>query len=154
MAIAAVEDVATSLRRDLTEAEAKYAPALLNRAENLIRVRIPEVVDRSDRDPHFRDLVTQVEAEALARVYRADESGASGVFTSESEDGYGYSLNLKVASGLLDVLPEEWGRLLGTGGWGTIAPVTDGYAAARRQARPDLWFQYGWPARDQLAERW
>lgn len=153
MAVASVKDVETSLMRPLTETESEYAEALLARAENLLSVRIPNLVDRAGADPQFHALVAQVEAESLARVFRAGEAGA-GIYSSESEDGYSYSLNFKVASGLLDILPEEWARLLGSGGFRSVTPATDGYAASRYgRIRPDLWFQYGWPAYDDFSER-
>ena len=150
MALATAQDVETSLMRSLHESEAQYVEKLLNRAENLIKVRIPKLTDLCKESESFTDLVSQVEAEAVARVLRAENSG---IYTSESEDGYSYRLNLKVASGLLDVLPEEWARLLGTGGFRSVAPQSDGYARARlRGQRPDLNFQFGWPGRTLLAE--
>lgn len=153
MSVATVHDVETSLMRPLTETESEYAQSLLARAENLLRVRIPDLSDRAEKDEQFRALVAQVEGESLARVFRAGEAGA-GIYSSESEDGYSYSLNFKVASGLLDILPEEWARLLGSGGFRSVAPATDGYAQVRyAHLRPDLWFQYRWPAQDQLSER-
>lgn len=150
MAIATAQDVETSLMRNLTESEAQYVERLLQRAENLIKVRIPKLDELCQGSTSFTDLVSQVEAEAVARVLRAENSG---IYTSESEDGYSYRLNLKVASGLLDILPEEWARLLGTGGFRSVAPQSDGYARARlRGQRPDLNFQFGWPGKTLLAE--
>lgn len=153
MAVASVKDVETSLMRPLSETENEYVEALLERAENLLKVRIPDLVDRVTSDTQFRALVVQVEAESLARVFRAGDAGA-GIYSSESEDGYSYSLNFKVASGLLDILPEEWARLLGSGGFRSVTPATDGYAASRYgRIRPDLWFQYRWPANNDFSER-
>ncbi|MBF0809185.1 hypothetical protein E4U03_11300 [Rothia nasimurium] len=150
MAIATAQDVETSLMRSLHESEAQYVEKLLNRAENLIKVRIPKLAELCNASPSFMDLLTQVEAEAVARIFRAENSG---IYTSESEDGYSYRLNLKVASGLLDILPEEWARLMGTGGFRSVAPVSDGYARARlRGQRPDLNFQFGWPGKTLLSE--
>lgn len=153
MPIAKASDVQTSLMRELNEQESKYINQLLERAETLIRVKIPNLTDRAGVDAHFKDLVTQVEAESVARVFRAGESG-SGIYSSESEDGYTYRLNFKVASGLLDILPEEWARLLGMGKFTSVAPRSDGYLARRRKNMlpPNLHFQYGWPAYDQEAE--
>lgn len=150
MAVATAQDVETSLMRSLHESEAQYVEKLLNRAENLIKVRIPAVEELAGVDSGFMALVAQVEAEAVARVFRAENSG---IYTSESEDGYSYRLNLKVASGLLDILPEEWARLMGTGGFRSVAPQSDGYARARLHGqRPDLIFQFGWPGKTLLAE--
>ena len=150
MAVATAQDVETSLMRSLHESEAQYVEKLLNRAENLIKVRIPKLAELCSASPSFMDLLTQVEAEAVARIFRAENSG---IYTSESEDGYSYRLNLKVASGLLDILPEEWARLMGTGGFRSVAPQSDGYARARlRGQHPDLNFQFGWPGKTLLSE--
>lgn len=153
MPIAKASDVQTSLMRELNEQESKYVNQLLERAETLIRVKIPNLTDRASMDNQFKDLTTQVEAESVARVFRAGESG-SGIYSSESEDGYSYRLNFKVASGLLDILPEEWARLLGSGKFASVAPQSDGYATRRRLngIPPDRKFQYGWPARDQMTD--
>lgn len=151
MTIATPEDVETSLLRELTEQESLYVERMLGRAENLLLVRIPDLLHRAETDAPFKELVATTEAEAVARVYRADNAG---IYETENEDGYGYKLNFKVASGLLDILAEEWARLFGTGGFRSIAPETDGYAARRRHYRPDLQFQFGWPAHDQVSEGW
>lgn len=155
MAIAIPQDVETSLMRELNDQETLYVERLLQRAENLLHVRIPQLLNRVEADAHFADLVSQVEAESVARVFRAGDSG-SGIYSSESEDGYSYSLNFKVASGFLDILPEEWDRLLSaSGGFRTVAPKTDGYAQRRFGGmRPDLEFQWAWPVRSYPAEWW
>lgn len=129
MAVATPEDVEVSLRRALHEEEAPYVEKLLARAENLIKVRIPALDALTHQTTAFADLVAHIEAEAVARVLRADNGG---IYSSESEDGYSYRLNLKVASGLLDILPEEWARLLGTGGFKSVAPRMNGYTLHRR----------------------
>lgn len=152
MAVATSQDVQASLLRELNPQENEYVERLLERAETLLRVRISDLDDRVELDSHFSNLVAQIEAEAVARVFRAGESG-SGIYSSESEDGYSYRLNFKVASGFLDILPEEWARIFGSGGFRTVAPQTDGYARTRYPVRPDLHFQYGWGGGDQLAER-
>lgn len=152
MALAIAQDLETSLRRELEPSERQYVGPLLERAETLIKVRIPKLDELACSSPTFRALVIQVEAEAVARVLRAENSGT---YLTETEDGYSYRLNLKVASGLLDILPEEWNRLLGTGGFRSVAPRMGGYAAARAQEglRPDLLFQFGWPAKGYQAQK-
>ena len=150
MALATVADVETALLRPLTEIEAQYAEALLDRAERKLIARVPELLTRAETDDQFRLLVADIEAEMLARVFRAPEGG---MLRQEAEGNYSYSLNLQVASGLLDVLEKEWDSILG-GSWGTLAPQTDGYARSRRLGLvpPHLHFQYGWGGGDQLAE--
>lgn len=72
--------------------------------------------------------MVQIEAEAVARVYRAQEAGA-GIYSTESEDGYSYRLNYQVASGLLYIREEEFARLRQNNGIRTLAALTDGYSA-------------------------
>lgn len=161
-AVATVTDLEAALRRGLSEDEARYAPALLSRAETLIRVRY-RALDELVADPLLLELVRGIEAEAVARVLRADNGG---IYRTETEDAYSYTLNYQVASGLLDILEKEWDALArATGGRGvrTVAPVTDGYAAARYGCRcggactggcrPDLDFQYRFPAYDSFTTR-
>lgn len=107
MAVASENDVLVSLRRELRGDEGKYLQSLLNRSEALLRARIPHF-DQRLGEPTFYDVVVMIEAESVARVLRADNAG---VYSSETEEGYSYQLNFKVASGLLDILPEEWEKL-------------------------------------------
>ena len=107
MAIADLHDLSVSLMRDLTEDEAKYAEALLDRAERLLMTRVPNLRERAhgEHTGIFHETVADIEAEMVARVLRSP-----GIYLSESEGEYSYRTNLKVASGLLDVLPEEWSK--------------------------------------------
>lgn len=146
MALAEISDVETSMMRELTPSEAPHVGALLDRAEGRIRTRIPDIDDRvsadaaGDKPGGLRATVIEITAESVARVLRNP-----GGYTQELEGNYQYSMNFRVASGLLDILDEEWARLgLGLRQLGTILPTMDGYAAARYRARPDLAFQYGW----------
>ena len=154
MAVATRKDVETSLMRDLDANEEKYVLDLLDRAERLIQSRIPDLHTRIESDPcgGFQNTVADVEAEAVARVFRAPDSG---VYSSETEGNYSYSVNMQVASGLLDILDAEWSRL-GLGNWGRIRPQTDGYIQTRGMHSYQLnpyQFQYGWPARDNISEK-
>lgn len=126
MSLAVPEDVETSLMRDLTQTEQKYVQALLERAENLLLVRINDLNERSKHDTAFRDLAAATEGEAVARVFRNPAA-----LQQESEGNYSYSVNFQVASGLLDILDAEWERLGENKTVGSIAPIVDGYAAAR-----------------------
>lgn len=152
MALAAPENVETSLMRPLTETEMQYVGDLLDRAERLLTARIPDLLARAAADEAFRLTVIDIEAEAVARVLRAPDNG---IYRQESEGNYTYSLNLQVASGLLSILGTDWERL-GLGSWASVQPATDGYAQARYGASvpPHLQFQYGWGGGDQIAERW
>lgn len=149
MAIATPSDVETSLLRPLNQTESQYVEPLLDRAERLLLPRIPDLLTRARTEQAFWLLVADVEAEMVARVLRAPDSG---IMRQESEGNYSYSLNLQVASGLLDVLPVEWEKL-GIGPWRSVAPATDGYLATRRGGiPPNWWFQYGWGGGDQMSE--
>lgn len=159
LTIASVEDVKIALRRDFRGDEESHVSSLLEKAENLIRVRYRRL-DELTLDEVVFDLVRNIEAEAVARVLRADDGG---IYRSETEDGYSYQLNYMVASGLLDILEKDWKNLAqatGTGRCRTVAPATDGYAAARYRSwgpnislPPDRQFQYGWPAQDSFSEK-
>nr|DAN46186.1 MAG TPA: hypothetical protein [Caudoviricetes sp.] len=159
LTIASAEDVKSALRRDFRGDEESHVSSLLSRAENLIRVRYKNL-DELVLDEVVFDLVRNIEAEAVARVLRADDGG---IYKSETEDGYSYQLNYMVASGLLDILEKDWKNLAqatGSGRYRTVAPATDGYAAARYRSwgpnislPPDRQFQYGWPAQDSFSEK-
>lgn len=159
LTIASVEDVKSALRRDFRGDEESHVSSLLAKAENLIRIRYRRL-DELTLDEVVFDLVRNIEAEAVARVLRADDGG---IYKSETEDGYSYQLNYMVASGLLDILEKDWKNLAqatGTGRFRTVAPATDGYAAARYRSwgpnislPPDRQFQYGWPAQDSFSEK-
>ena len=155
LTIASVEDVKSALRRDFRGNEESHVSSLLEKAENLIRVRYRRL-DELTLDEVVFDLVRNIEAEAVARVLRADDGG---IYRSETEDGYSYQLNFMVASGLLDILEKDWqnlARATGTGRFRTVAPATDGYAAARHSGRAAAgpWqFQYGWPGQDSISCR-
>lgn len=159
LTIASVEDVKNALRRDFRGDEESHVSSLLAKAENLIRVRYRRL-DELTLDEVVFDLVRNIEAEAVARVLRADDGG---IYRSETEDGYSYQLNYMVASGLLDILEKDWKNLAqatGSGRYRTVAPATDGYAAARYRGwgpnislPPDRQFQYGWPAQDSFSEK-
>lgn len=150
-AIASSANVEAAMQRELTTAEKQYVDGLLLRAERILVSRLPDLRERAEEDPTFSALVADIESEAVARVLRAP---GNGIIRQEAEGNYSYSINLRVASGLLEILPDEWARL-GVSRWRSVAPETDGYAAGRHGAiPPHWWFQYGWPARNQMSEEW
>lgn len=151
MTVATSEAVETSLMRPLTLTESQYVQDLLARAERMLLARIPNLIARSDSDEVFSHLVSDIEAEAVARVFRAPDNG---IMRQEAEGNYSYSLNLHVASGLLDILDKDWAKL-GVGSWGSLGPVTDGYLSSRFSGVGyPFQFQYGWPAHDEISEQW
>lgn len=151
MAIATVRDLETSLLRELSEAEEHYAPLLLDRAERLILARIPDLyrLTHGPGSGRYAQVVADVTAESVARVLRAP---GSGIYSREAEGEYSYSINMQVASGLLDILDSEWDRL-GVSPYGSIVPSTDGYLSRHV---PHPWsFQYGGIGEGEgMAERW
>ena len=159
MAIATVNDVEVALRRPIAEGDARVVEKLLDRVELRIRARWRNLLELVALDSVARGVVSQVEAESVARVMR-DESG--GLYKSETEDGYRYELNFLAASARLDVLRsdmDELARVLDGGRYCSVGPVTDGYAAqryggpgAREVPPPPLAFQYGWPGRGSWSE--
>lgn len=152
MALATQQDVEVSMLRPLSETEMRYLSDLLERAERLLLARIPDLLDRVAVGRPSPQLVADIEAEMVARVLRAPDNG---IMRQEVEGNYSYSLNLQVASGLLDVLGKEW-EALGLGSWGSLSPESDGYARQRWGGEvPYPWrFQYAWPARDEVSESW
>ena len=138
-------DVETSLLRDLTEREAQYVQAWLDRAERLILARIPDLAVRVQSNSAYGSIVAGVEGEMVARVFRNPE----GV-RQEDEGNYSIRLDAAVASGILMVSPSEWESLgAANAPIKSVAGAMDEYAATRYgSARPDLRFQYGWPGGD------
>lgn len=156
MAIATVPDVEVALRRPISEGDARIVEKLLDRVELRIKARWRNLSELVALDSVARGIVSQVEAESVARVLR-DESG--GLYKSETEDGYRYELNFLAASARLDVLRsdmDELARVLDGGRYRSVAPATDGYAAQRYSGGGDVpppWsFQYGWPGRGSWSE--
>ena len=129
MAIATPEDIAASLLRDLTPSEKKYSGVLLDRVEVMIQARLNLNLD--EITSHMRAALIQVEAEAVARVFRNPEGRIQ-----EADGQYSYQLSNLVASGMMQILPSEW-ELLGAGSnlWKTIPPALDGYLTATGKAR-------------------
>lgn len=158
MSIATVNDVEVALRRPIAEGDARVVEKLLDRVELRIKARWRNLSELVALDSVARGIVSQVEAESVARVLR-DESG--GLYKSETEDGYRYELNFLAASARLDVLRsdmDELARVLDGGRYRSVGPVTDGYAAQRyggsaaREVPPPWAFQYGWPGRGSWSE--
>lgn len=150
--LAAPSDVETSLVRTLTPSEADHVGKLLERAEGLIREKIPDFLARTgdgeERDETFIAKVIHVTSDAVARVFRNP-----GAFRQETEGNYSYTLDREAASGLLSIEDWEWERLgLEIAAYGTQSTITDAYARRKYtgfpyylESRPDLIFQWGWP---------
>lgn len=129
MTLATNEDVEQALMRELEDDEIGWVQAMLDYAEALIQLRMPEAIARCQSDPAYRTVVVRLEAECASRVLRAP---GGGLYKYETEGTYTYSVNNAVASGLLEITPDEW-KILGGGasGYGGLDAQMDGYARNR-----------------------
>lgn len=128
MSVATAENVRTALMRELTAPETLFVAELLEVAERRLLARAPSLLSRADLDPGLRSLIADVEAEMLARIFRAPDGG---LYVQEGEGDYSYRLNTQVASGRLSVSDDEW-ALLGIGSrWGAVSTISDAYARER-----------------------
>lgn len=106
MTYAQPSDVSARLGRELTEEETQLVSTRLADAERLILRKIPDLADRiANGDIDVED-VKQVEADAVLRLVRNPEG-----YLSETDGTYGYTFNRDLASGRLEILPEEWAIL-------------------------------------------
>jgi uncharacterized protein YcaQ len=106
MAIAAADDVAALLARELDTAEAALVERRLEQVERMIVRRIPDLLERVAAGDLDEDDVRDIEAEAVLRVIRNPE----GLY-SEQDGSYGYQLSREAADNSLRILPEEWAVL-------------------------------------------
>lgn len=106
MAYATVSDIEQRLGRELTESEATIVNTRLEDAEELIFRRIPDLTQRVEDGKIRERLVVMVECEAVMRLIRNPEG-----YTQETDGNYSYSIDSRVASGRLAILPEEWALL-------------------------------------------
>lgn len=119
MAYASFEDVQNRWQEDLSDAQT-VIETRLGDAELLIKSRIPDLDDKVTAGTPSEAVVVMVEAEMILRVIRNPEG-----YVQETDGGYSYMLNQRIASGGLEVLAQEW-RLLGrSGGAFTIRPMLD-----------------------------
>jgi hypothetical protein len=122
VAYATTTDVEVSLGRSLTAEEATRASGLLGRIEARITHRIPDLAAQITATPTLRNLVVEVEADAVARVLRNPEG-----FLQEQDGDYLYIRDRSLSSGYLDLTEQEWTRLGVSSGAFTVRPD---YAAA------------------------
>lgn len=107
MAYATADDVAELLGRELTESETTIVNRRLEHVEDLIITRIPDIAEQIADTPRIGRLLTMVEVDAILRLIRNPEG-----YTQETDGNYSYSIDGRVASGRISILPEEW-QLLG-----------------------------------------
>lgn len=124
MAYAQLQDVQNRYHEDLTGDETLelLINTRLGDAELLLKNRIPDLDDQILEGTILEDVVIMVEAEMILRLIRNLDG-----FSQESDGNYSYAIYQMVASGRLEVLPEEW-KLLGvTASVGVLQPnIYDG----------------------------
>lgn len=107
MAIADVSDVTDRWGKGEQSPEISTLIGVrLNDVERLIKRRIKDLEDRvvnGDIDPED---VKQVEADAVLRLVRNVDG-----FLTETDGNYSYTLQRELASGRLEILPDEWETL-------------------------------------------
>lgn len=106
MAIATAQDVENRWVRDLSEEENTLVNTRLEDAERLIRRKITDLDAQITAGTILEDDVKMVEADAVLRLLRNPEG-----FTQETDGSYTYMLSQQLASGKLEILPEEWEAL-------------------------------------------
>lgn len=113
MSFADASDVAARLGRDLTVVEAVQVAAVLDDAEAIIRVRVPDLDSRAG-DPTFFSLLILVESKAARRVM-LNPGGIRQM--SQGVDDFQQSTTFDTAISGSDtyITDDEW-RLLGADG--------------------------------------
>ncbi|WP_280429728.1 Gp19/Gp15/Gp42 family protein [Nocardia brasiliensis] len=147
--LATPDDVQKWMGRPLSEAERNLSAVLVDGVARKILARIPNLADllaKGRRDP---ETVVMVQALSVCRVLRNPDG-----YRTESAGTFSYTVDSRVAAGFLTILPDEW-RDLGVDISAQVAPATDAYLATRRPQWGDRswWFQNGWPACDEMADR-
>lgn len=102
MAYATVEDVTARWGRTPTDEETDLINVRLYDVERMIKRKIPDLGTRAT-DPDYREDLIQVEADAVLRLVRNPDG-----YLSETDGNYTYMLTQEMASGRLEILPEEW----------------------------------------------
>jgi Gp19/Gp15/Gp42-like protein len=122
MALATADDVAARLGRELDEGETLLVTTRLDDAERMLKKKITDLLERATEDDDYRKDVVQVESEMVLRLVRNPDG-----FSQESDGNYSYAIYQQVASGRLEVYPDEWELLDAPGsGMFIIEPVLPG----------------------------
>jgi hypothetical protein len=120
MAYATVADVQARYHQPLDDALTVVVGTRLADAELIIRNRIPDLDDRVADSETYEQIVVMVESEMVLRLIRNPDG-----YSQESDGNYSYTIYQQVASGRLEVLPDEWELLNppGAGGMFVITPM-------------------------------
>lgn len=103
MAYATASDVTARWARVPTDEETTLIEVRLDDVERMIKRKVPDLDTKVDDDADYRDDVIQVEADAVLRLVRNPEG-----YLSETDGNYTYMLTQDMATGRLEILPEEW----------------------------------------------
>lgn len=107
MAIADVSDVTDRWGKGEQSPEISTLIGVrLNDVERLIKRRIKDLEDRIADGVLDPEDVKQVEADAVLRLVRNVDG-----FLTETDGNYAYTLQRELASGRLEILPDEWETL-------------------------------------------
>ncbi|ASJ79532.1 head-to-tail adaptor [Mycobacterium phage Kalnoky] len=102
MPYATASDVTARWARQPTDEETALINVRLADVERMIKRRIPDLATRVTDSDYLEDL-KQVEADAVLRLVRNPEG-----YLSETDGNYTYMLRSDLASGKLEIFPEEW----------------------------------------------
>lgn len=111
--------VEMALMRPLDEREEEYVEGYLEAAKGILYERLPALPEREATSERVASLVGYVTGQMVARVFR----NADGIYKTESDGDYSYTIDTSVASGRLYVSKEEL-RMLSGGvyGWAASRP--------------------------------
>lgn len=106
MAYAQASDVTVRWAREASAEETSLINTRLADVERMIKRRIPDLDTKvTNGDIDVEDL-KQVEADAVLRLVRNPEG-----YLSETDGNYTYMLQQDLATGRLEIFPEEWEML-------------------------------------------
>ena len=106
MAYAGSFDVSVRWGRALSPEETQLVDQRLADVERMILRRIPDLAEKITAGDIDADDVIQVEADAALRLVRNPDG-----YASETDGSYGYTFSREIASGRLEILPEDWATL-------------------------------------------
>lgn len=128
MSYATIADIEGVLMRPLDTRETEYVQPMLDYVEAVIFERVRSAMGRAHESQNYRNIVAHVEAAAVARVLRNPD----GIYRSETDGDYSYTVDTAVASGHLYLSAEELRALsAGAHGWGALAAGRVDVAARR-----------------------
>lgn len=141
MTYATISDVEGVLMRPLDTRETEYVPGMLDYVEAVIFERVRSAMGRAHESATYRRILVHVEAAAVARVLRNPD----GIYKSESDGDYSYTVDTAVASGHLYLSAEELRSLsAGAHGWGSLAAGRVDVAARRRGGWAPGLYRFGY----------